>query len=412
MNISFCGAGKLGLPVALATESKGHDVMVYDINPRVKEILDTKKLPYLEAGAQELLNETKIKFGTLEEIVRHGDIIFVPIQTPHQPRYEGVTPLPDERADFDYSWLKAGVKSLSDEIAKQGNDKIVIIISTVLPGTIEREIKPLLNEHVKLCYNPFFIAMGQTIQDYLNPEFVLFGVDDKTAVETAKTFYRTIHDKPFYETGIKEAELIKVAYNTYIGQKIVFANNLMEICHKKRINVDDVTNALKLATDRLISTKYLAGGMGDGGGCHPRDGIAMSWLAKELGLSYDWSEAVMVAREKQTEWLADLVQQNKGDLPIVILGYAYKPNTNLCIGSPALLLKNILEQRGEKVITWDPYIDLESKLDIDPKIYFVGTRHEQFKTWEFPKGSVVIDPFRYIKSSDDVKVISIGGNQK
>src|SRR5690606_1375740 len=117
-----------------------------------------------------------------------GELIFVPIQTPHKPRYEGITPLPNERVDFDYSYLKAGIKALSDEIARQGKDKIVIIISTVLPGTIEREIKPLLNEHVKLAYNPFFIAMSQTISDFLYPEFVLLGVDDKEAVETVKRF--------------------------------------------------------------------------------------------------------------------------------------------------------------------------------------------------------------------------------
>lgn len=419
MKISFCGAGKLGFSCALAIDSKNHDVMIYDINPRVADILKTRNLPFLEEGAQELLDNTRMCFGTLSEIVEHGEIIFVPIQTPHNPRYEGITPIPEERVDFDYSFLKAGVKALAEEIERQGKDKIVIVISTVLPGTIEREIKPLLNERVKLCYNPFFIAMGQTIQDYLHPEFVLFGVDDKQAVATAKAFYRTIHDKPFYETSIKAAELIKVAYNTYIGQKIVFANNLMEICHKLGINVDEVTNALKLATDRLISPKYLVGGMGDGGGCHPRDGIAMSWLARELGLSYDWSEAVMVAREKQTEWLADIIieeSKKHPELPIVILGYAYKPNTNLCVGIPALLLKNILEERGVKAEIIDPYVDRErdeyTLLGVgypEPAIYFIGTRHEIFKDAHFAVGSVVIDVWRYIPEKDGVKLLRIGG---
>jgi len=410
LNISFCGAGKLGLPVALACEAKGHNVMVYDVNPKVAEILATKQLPYLEAGAQELLNNTHIRYTSLEEIVSHGELIFVPIQTPHNPKFEGTTCMPEERVDFDYSYLKAGIKALADEIAKQGEEKIVIIISTVLPGTVEREIKPLLNDKVKLCYNPFFIAMGQTISDFLNPEFVLFGVDDKSAAIAAKAFYATIHSKPVYETTIKAAELIKVAYNTYIGQKIVFANNLMEICHKLGINVDDVTDALKLATDRLISPKYMSAGMGDGGGCHPRDGIAMSWLAKQLNLSYDWSEAVMLAREKQTAWLADLVQLSCAELKIWILGTAYKPNTNLTIGSPSLLLKNMLLERGLNVGTYDPYVDLEFDPPFaKPALFFIGTKHDVFKKYKFPKGSIVIDPWRYIKKQRGVKLLPIGG---
>lgn len=413
MNISFVGAGKLGLPVALAIESKGHNVAVTDVNPKVAEILRTRKLPYMEAGAQQLLENSRIPFLTLKQAVSHGDIIFVPIQTPHDPRYEGITPIPEERVDFDYSYLKMGVALLAEEIEQQGEDKIVIIISTVLPGTIEREIKPLLGPHTKLCYNPFFIAMGQTIQDFLNPEFVLFGVDDRGAVEKAKQFYRTIHDRPFYETGIKEAELIKVAYNTFIGQKIVFANNLMEICHKMGIDVDKVTDALKMASDRLISTKYLSAGMGDGGGCHPRDGIAMSSLARDLHLSYDWSESVMMAREKQTEWLADLVEKHLSPqlTTAVILGYAYKPGTALTVGSPALLLKNILEARKRKVVAYDPYVDKgeTDRLPNYPAVFFIGTKHPDFTAYDFPDGSVVLDPWRYIPNHrTDVKIIHIG----
>lgn len=405
------GAGKLGLPVALACEEKGHDVVVTDVNPKIADILHDKRLPYLEAGAQELLHKTNIKFVSLAACVAHSEIIFVPIQTPHDPRFEGTTNLPDERVDFDYSYLINGVKALAAEIEKQGIDKIVIIISTVLPGTIEREIKPLLNKHTKLCYNPFFIAMGQAITDFLNPEFVLFGVDDRAVANAARAFYRTIHGKPFYETTIRAAELIKVAYNTYIGQKIVFANNLMEICHKMGIDVDSVTGALALATDRLISPAYMRGGMGDGGGCHPRDGIAMSWLAKQLNLSYDWSEAVMVAREKQTAWLAGICHHHasKMNLPVVILGTAYKPNTNLTIGSPAILLKNMLAEQNVDVVTYDPYVDKGSLPPIDkPAVFFIGTKHNDFIDYMFPKGSAVVDPWRFISKQDGVELISVG----
>jgi len=234
MRIGFIGLGKLGLPCALAINQKGHQVWGYDINPQVKDILDSKILPYKEKGADELLTLHSINYGSVEDVVFNSDIIFVPIQTPHEYIYEGCTRIPDKRDDFDYTSLKEGIKILSNEIEKQSNDKIVVIISTVLPGTIDREIKPLIdtNNKFKLCYNPFFIAMGTTIDDFLNPEFVLFGTDSDDARKLVKRFYSTIHSKPFYETSIKNAELIKVTYNTFIGMKIVFSNTIMEMCHK------------------------------------------------------------------------------------------------------------------------------------------------------------------------------------
>jgi len=136
MKIGFMGLGKLGLPCALAIEQKGHEVYGYDISSAVKTILDTKELPYREEGASELLQNHNINFCDVENMVKNSDIIFVPIQTPHDPYFEGTTRLPDERVDFDYTYLKDGLKTLSDEIDRQGSEKIVIIISTVLPGTV------------------------------------------------------------------------------------------------------------------------------------------------------------------------------------------------------------------------------------------------------------------------------------
>jgi UDPglucose 6-dehydrogenase len=120
MNIGFIGLGKLGLPVALAVESKGHNVFGYDISPKVKEIIEKRILPYREEGSQQLLEGSKIEFLEIKNVVERADIIFVPIQTPHAPKYEGVTRIPDERVDFDYTYLKGGMKSLSDEIERQG----------------------------------------------------------------------------------------------------------------------------------------------------------------------------------------------------------------------------------------------------------------------------------------------------
>ena len=419
MKIAFIGLGKLGLPVALAIESKGHQVIGTDINDTTLRNIRFKTLNYIEKGAEELLAKSNLQIKNLDKIVEESDIIFVPIQTPHDKKYEGITRLPEEKADFNYDYLVKGIKDLNEEIEKQGKDKTVIIISTVLPGTISRLIKPILGSHLKLCYNPYFIAMGTTIDDFLNAEINLFGVDDVSAAQTAQEFYKTINKAPFFKTTIENAELIKVAYNTFISTKISMINTLMETCHYlPNTNVDDITEALSLCTTRLISKKYLYGGMGDGGGCHPRDNIALSHLARKLKLSYNWYDNIMRQREAQTEWLADLIIENKGDRQINILGKTFKPETNLVTGSPSILLKNILEEKGEKVRMWDPYVDNsdimkvkdEYEWDKIPQLFFIGTQHKAFTEFYFMPDSVVIDPFRYLTVHDNVKYIPIGDN--
>ena len=411
MNIGFIGLGKLGLPCALAIDEQGHTVYGYDVNDGVKTILDTKQLPYREEGAPERLQNHNINFTNVDEVVEKSDIIFVPIQTPHEPRYEGTTRLPEERVNFNYEWLKSGLKTLSEAIDRNGEDKIVVIISTVLPGTVRKEIKPLLSEHIKLCYNPFFIAMGTTIKDFTEPEFVLLGVDDKEAVETVKSFYATIHDRPVYECSIEEAEMIKVSYNTYITMKINLANVIMEAAHKlDNVNCANVMRGMFLASDRLISTKYLLGGMGDGGGCHPRDNIALSWMAQELDLSYDWYDSMMVCREKQTEWLGNMLiaKSNETGLKPIILGKCFKKETNLTVGSPSVLMKNMMEEHDVDVEMYDPWVDGgEPPLD-EKAVFFIGTNHDKFLDYKFPEGSVVIDPWRMMSEQDGIELISVG----
>ena len=342
MNLGFIGLGKLGLPVALAMDMRGHTVMGYDINPAA---MQKENCPYLEQGPdgepsiEPFLRKSGLLFGTLPELVQHADIIFVAVQTPHEEKYEGITPMPEERVDFNYTHLISAVGDLSEEIGRAGKEMVVCVISTVLPGTTRNKLVPLTNEFVKICYNPSFIAMGTAMRDFLNPEFVLLGIWDEDAALKVGKCFSSITSSAVYKTTVDNAELIKVSYNTFLGMKIAFVNTLMEICHKTEgADVDAVTDALKLATDRLISPKYLTAGMGDGGGCHPRDSIAMSWLARELDLSYDFFESLMLAREKQAAWLTDLMCEY--ELPKVILGKAYKPESSIQLGSPSLLCEN------------------------------------------------------------------------
>lgn len=414
MKIGFIGLGKLGLPCALSIEQKGHTVFGFDPSPITKSVIENKKLCYLEENAQSALDSSNICLVDMQYLTKEADVIFIAVQTPHDSRFEGVCPINDERADFDYTFLCQAITALTEEIKQQQIEKHVVVISTVLPGTMESYVRPIL-EPVKdlfhLVYNPFFIAMGTTMHDFCNPEFVLCGSDNPASASKLKEFYSTIHSRPVFETTIENAELTKVLYNTFIGMKIVFANTVMELCHKTpNTNCDSIISALSLANERLLSPKYLRGGMGDGGGCHPRDNIALSWLSRKLNLSHDFFEDIMVAREDQTKWLMDLIKQEANDLPIVLMGLSFKPNTNITVGSPARLLSYYLTEENITHTVYDPIVDPNSKISDGSSLFFISTQHEMWKTYIFPKGSTVIDPFRYLQDNKTILTyIPIGG---
>lgn len=335
MKIGWVGLGKLGRPIAEAIALHGHDVRGYDL---------------LDTGSP-------LQYERMIDVVEGADLVFCAVQTPHEAAYEGVTRIPDTRRDFDYRYLQAAVKEISQAADEARWAAPLVIISTVLPGTMEREIAPVLSRQCPLVYNPFFIAMGTEVDDFLQPEFVLCGGEQWWAKASVEAFYRSLHDRPLFWTDVRTAELTKVAYNTFIGLKIVFANTMMEICEKTGADVDDLADALELATDRIVSPRYMRAGMGDGGGCHPRDNIALSWLARELELSHDLFTDLMEAREDQTEWLADLAGEHcsAAGLPLVVLGKSYKAGSPLTVGSPALLLANLLRERGWHFDHLDPY---------------------------------------------------------
>lgn len=418
MKVSFIGLGKLGLPVAVAIDSKGHEVLGYDINPKYNSktkpidcLFTQEKNEFLDGPITPMVEKSNLKFAdSLEECLKFGDIVFVAIQTPHIAKYGGQCPIPDEREDFDYTWLINCIKQISEVLDKIGEDKIVTIISTVLPGTLRKYIFPVMSKRINLCYNPFFIAMGTVVNDFYNPEFILLGKVNQEAEDKVKAFYKTITDATVFSTSLENAELIKVSYNTFITTKVVMANNLMEMCHHlPNTNIDEVSAALKLGTRRLIAPAYLNGGMGDGGGCHPRDNIAMSWLSNELGLKNNYYDFIMKKREEQSQFLADLVKTKKEELnlPVCILGTAFKSETNLLDGSTALLLKHQLKEAGVEVETYDPNID-EGEIELGKKIYFIGCGHKIFKEYKFVEGSHVIDPHRYLPKLEGVTYTEIG----
>ena len=331
MKIGFVGLGKLGMPCAEAIAAKGHDVTGYDVVTR-------------QSGSVRVFNNIK-------ECVEDRDIIFIAVPTPHDKDYDGSYPTAHlSPKDFDYTIVKQCVADIDLNLK---SNQMLVLISTVLPGTVRNEIVPLI-KNSRFVYNPYLIAMGSVAWDMVNPEMVMIGTEDGSLTGDAKElvdFYKTImENNPRYEIGTwDECECIKVFYNTFISAKIGLVNMIQDVAVKQgNINVDVVTNALAKSTMRIMGPQYMKAGMGDAGACHPRDNIALRYLAERLDLGYDMFDAIMNAREVQAENLAkELVKQaSKNNMNIFIHGKAYKPNVPYCDGSYSLLVGYYCEQMG------------------------------------------------------------------
>lgn len=391
--VAWLGLGKLGLPCAEALAGCGHDVIGYDPKP-----------PAVPG---------RVKPATLAEAVAATDgLVFVCVQTPHAPAFGGDRPVPGAPKDFDYSALTQAVRELAGEAAAQHKPVVAVIISTVLPGTTRARLLPLLRgTPVKLVYGPYFPAMGTEAEDFLDPEFQLLGGDDQVALSAAANLYKTVHGAPLRMVSIESAELAKVAYNTFITAKIVYANMIGELCDATGADADEVSGTLALATRRILSPAYMRAGMGDGGNCHPRDLLAMSWLSQRAGVSANVAGFLAAARESQSERLAELVQHQHEltGLPVVVMGRAFKPGIPQTGGSPSLLLMHQLKDAGVQAASWDPLID--GRTDRPgrlPRLFVVATAHPEILEFSFPAGSVVVDPHGLVPSQPGVVLVTPG----
>jgi UDPglucose 6-dehydrogenase len=421
LKVGFIGLGKLGLPCAAAISVENNiEVVGFDVDRRVRGYINDSKVPYVEKDLDHYLKLANINFkNSVSEVVEESNLVFLAIQTPHEAQYEGICPTPDTRKDFDYSFLIDVVTEIAKVLGSIEKKVTIVVISTVLPGTMRTHVLPILSsvrDKVNFCYNPFFIAMGQTIQDFLNPEFILIGSDSSEESKDLIEFYKEFQNAPIQQMQIESAELTKVAYNTFIGFKIVFANTLGEICETLGSgNVDQVTGALAIATDRLVSGKYLKAGMGDGGGCHPRDQIAMSYLAQKLNLSTDPFTWLANSRDAQTLRQAEMIRDvvfESGIGAVVVMGESYKANINLTVGSPSVLLQYYLQELGVKFSVFDPFTKPNSSYADEKGVFFIATNHQYFKEVIFPNDSIVIDPWGDVcdraKQDSSVEVITLG----
>tara|TARA_R110002074_G_scaffold123683_1_gene259472 strand:- start:89250 stop:90404 length:1155 start_codon:yes stop_codon:yes gene_type:complete len=382
MKIGFIGFGKLGQPCGEVIKLKGHDVKAYDVAK-----IDTF-VPMCD---------------TIEETVKDRHIVFVAVPTPHDPAYEGSSPthhLPPK--DFSYDI----VKDVIIEANKHMNpDQMLVVISTVLPGTVRREFVPLVT-NTRFVYNPYLIAMGTVAWDMVNPEMVMIGTEDgdtsKEAGELIYFYASIMENDPRYVVGTwDECECIKVFYNTFISAKIGLVNMIQDVAEKQgNINVDVVADALRDSTQRIMGPSYMKPGMGDGGACHPRDNIALRYMAEELNLGYDMFAEIMKARDIQAENMAKAIL-DKGEV-VYFTSDSYKPKVKYTNGSYSLLVQDYVKSLGGEVAT-DP-----SCAEVIVIVHQGDTVGDDVQV---PKEVIYFDPWRTYKS-DTNYVIHYGNTRR
>jgi UDPglucose 6-dehydrogenase len=410
MNIGFIGLGKLGLDCA-EVFAEQHTVRGYDVSPRSSDLV-------IVCSAAETVNQS--------------EWIFIAVPTPHAEGYDGSVPSSHMTPrDFGHDAVLSAIELINQHAA---SPKKVVLISTVLPGTTRRKFVTALDSRHQFLYNPYLIAMGSVKWDMVNPEMIMIGTADGNpnalAGELIELYKTIMQNNPRYEIGTwDECEAIKIFYNTFISAKVGLANMIQDFAMKiGNINVDVVTNALANSTMRIMGPKYMTAGMGDAGACHPRDNIALRWLAQEYEIGYDMFDTIMAAREVQAKNMADFLTDIAVEkrLPVVIHGKAYKPDVPYCIGSYSTLVGHYVKERNVSLHYVDPLADdsvnVVDHINVPAVILlahnravtygYTGQVTPDMLYFDIKPGSVVVDPWRTIKEIKGSEVIHYGNTRQ
>jgi UDPglucose 6-dehydrogenase len=406
--VALVGVGKLGLDCGEVL-AEHHSVIGFDLEARSPANFPMAK--------------------SIDEAVSNARFVLLAVQTPHDPKYGGEKPTSNlSPKDFDYSTLQEAIKAFAPFLTPS---QTVVVISTVLPGTIRREIKPLLPRN-PLLYNPYLIAMGSAKWDMQHPEMLIVGsdagVEDQDVTDLITLYEPLLSERPRLAFGTwEEAEAVKIFYNTFISAKIGLVNMILDVAERTgHMDVDVVTTALRDSTQRIMGPRYMRAGLGDAGPCHPRDNIALRYLASSLDLGYDLFEAIMTSREKQAANMARrLVKLSdaRGGLPIVIHGKAYKPGIHLVDGSYSLLVGHFIEQEGRTVEFVDPWTK-DGRSTNGPAVFLLA--HNPSVAYavnsvnaagmpklycDIPRDSVILDPWRQLAPIEGVHVVAYGNTR-
>ncbi len=359
MDITVVGVGYVGLTTGVAFAELGNNVRLIDIDKEKIEKIRKGIAPIYEEGLQEMLqrNMDRIKATTTYNEI--DDIVFVCVGTPS---------LPDGSINLSY------VKEAVENAARNMEEGIIVIKSTVFPGTTEKILRPIAEKYsnkISLAMNPEFLREGKALHDFMHPDRIVIGARDEKTAEMLKELYKPI-DAPILVTNPTVAELIKYASNAFLATKISFANEIGNLAKMLGIDVYEVMKGV--AMDHRISPYFLNAGVGFGGSCFPKDLKALRAGAKKLGYDMRLIDAVLKINEEQPLRLLKILEKYvelEGSI-IAILGLAFKANTDDVRESRAIPIIKELLKRGAKIKAYDP-MAMENMKKIFPEIEYCNS---------------------------------------
>ncbi len=354
--VSVVGLGKLGACIAACFAHKGFSVVGADVSAKTVDAVNQLRAPVFEPQLDEMMASVRGRLRATQDVaeaVGASDVTFIVVPTPSTP--EG---------GFSIDYVVEAARSIGRGLKGKKGYHLVVLTSTVLPGSTEYGMIPVLEresgkrsgQDFGVCYSPEFIALGQVIKDFLNPEFLLIGEDDERAGEKLAEIYLAVCDNQpkLARMNLVNAELTKISVNAYVTMRISFANMVASLSEQlPGGDVDIVTGAL--AYDTRIGSRYLKGAVAYGGPCFPRDNQALAYLARQLGQTGALAEAVHAYNASSNQRLADRVQEvvPKGG-SVAVLGLSYKPDSNVIEEAPGFLLARKLVDAGADVTVHDP----------------------------------------------------------
>ncbi len=420
--------------MAAVLASAGHRVIGVDLNDRAVRAINEGLAPVPETGLDDLMRDVSDRLSAttdMRQAVAKTDVTFVVVATPSEVGGE-----------FSLKYVVPAMQEIGAALAEKDGYHLVVLTSTVMPGTTGGPIRQALEQasgkqagvEFGLCYSPEFIALGSVIRDLRNPDFLLIGESDPRAGDLLLETYKSVcaNDPPSARMNFTNAEITKLAVNTFVTTKISYANMLAQVCERlPSANVDVVTSALGL--DSRIGAKYLKGGACYGGPCFPRDNRAFVALAADVGADAWLAQATDRQNVAQVAWVAAEVQGRlRPGERVAVLGLAYKTGTNIAEESHGLNLTRALAEAGIEVVAHDfaavgqadgLLADLGSRVTItselaedlwDASVVVVATPWVQYRSLleglhAQAGGPVVLDCWRLLSAAgDDPTYVPLG----
>lgn len=357
MNVAVVGSGYVGTTLAACLAELGHRVRAIDIDEGVVERLTAGQASIHEPGLDELIAKHaggRLRATTDYDAIRECDVTFLALPTPSR-----------EDGSIDTSIIERAAQSVGEALSGGEEDHLVVVKSTVIPGTTEETLIPAIEagsgervgNRIHVGMNPEFLREGTAVTDFLEPDKLVLGANGGSSHDRLESVFEPLierADPAVIETTVREAEMIKYANNAFLASKISLINEIGNIC--KEFGVDAYRVADAIGLDERIGEGFLRSGVGWGGSCFPKDVDALRAAAREIGYEPDLLDAVVGINDRQPERMLALLEKHVEieGARIAVLGLAFKPGTDDIRNSRAIPVIEGLIERGATVVAYDP----------------------------------------------------------